>query len=99
MLRLKLATLGLIFAGLAFSTAASAKPMKNGSVYLFMPDGKMKKMRMADKSKIMEMLKDASPMGEEMAIVVWGNQVYVMKNHKMDNGQMAFDYWGFHGNR
>jgi hypothetical protein len=73
--------------------------MKNGSVYLFMPGGKMKKMSMANKSKIMEMLKDAEPMGEEMAIVVWGNKVYVMRNHKMENGQMAFDYWGFHGAR
>jgi hypothetical protein len=38
-------------------------------------------------------------MDDEMAIFVWGNKFYVVKNQKMKDGQMAFDYWGFHGTR
>jgi len=65
MRRLKLASLGLIFAALLFSSSAPAESMKNGSVYVFMPGGKMKKLSMPDKAKLMEMLKDVAPTGAE----------------------------------
>ncbi len=53
----------------------------------------MKEIKM-DKSKIEAMIKEADPIGEDMAVFVWGGKFYLMKNHKMANGQMSFDAFG-----
>ncbi len=95
---LKIAGLALVFAAFAFMSPASAAHMKNG-IFMIHPNGSMSALKMPDKSKIAEMIKDADPIGEDMVIMVWGGNFYMMKNHKMPNGQMSFDYWGFHGTR
>jgi hypothetical protein len=95
--RLKIAGLGLVFAAFAFMSPAAAR-MKN-MMFMVHPGGSMTALPMPDKKKIAEMIKEADPIGEDMVIMAWGGTFYTMKNHKMANGQMAFDYWGFHGTR
>jgi hypothetical protein len=96
--KLKIAGLGLVFAAFAFMSPASAAHMKN-MMFMVHPGGAMSALPMPDKKKIAEMIKDADPIGEDMVLMAWGGNFYLMKNHKMSNGQMSFDYWGFHGTR
>lgn len=83
----------------AMSVAASADDMKPGMMTMVTPDGKMTDMPMPSKDKIDMMLKSAQVMGEDMAIFYWGNKLYMVKNEKMPNGMMSFDYWGIHSTR
>jgi len=92
------AALGLVSVAMVFAAPAFADPMKDGSLTLIMPNGDMQSMSV-DKDKVAEMIKMATPMSDEMAIFAWGGKFYLLHNEKMKNGQMSFDYWGFHGTR
>ncbi|MGA2636795.1 hypothetical protein [Methylocella sp.] len=74
--RLKMIGLGLAFATFAFMSPASAEHLKNGTMFMVVPGGAMKEIKM-DKSKIEQMIKEAEPIGEDMAIFVWGGKFYV----------------------
>lgn len=79
------------------AVAVIADDMKNGSAMMVEPSGKMSNMAMPDKAMMDEMMKHAEPMPDGMLIVVWGQRLYIVKNEKMPDGKMTFDYWGLHG--
>jgi hypothetical protein len=97
MRHLTFAAIGLAFGAFAFMSPASAEHMKDGSMFLVGPDGSMKSLPRGDKAKILQMIKAADPIGEDMVVFVWGGKFYMMKNHKMDDGRMSFDAFGIHG--
>jgi len=82
------------------AAAVVADDMKNGSMTMVEPTGKMSAMGMpGDKAMMDDMMKHAVPMPDGMVIMVWGQKLYVVKNEKMPDGKMTFDYWGLHGQR
>ncbi len=98
MSRLKLAGFGILAIGCALSSPSLADEMKNGMMMMISPDGKTSTMPI-DKHKAEMMMKHAEKMDSDMAFFVWGNKLYAVKNEKMSDGKMSFDYWGLHGVR
>lgn len=87
----------VVIAAVAAGAAVIAQEMKNGTVMMVEPSGQMSSMPMPDKAKMDEMMKHAEEVKDGMVIVVWGQRLYVVKNEKMPDGKMTFDYWGLHG--
>ena len=87
----------VVIAAVAAGAAVIAQEMKNGTVMMVEPSGQMSSMPMPDKAKMDDMMKHAEEMKDGMVIVVWGQRLYVVKNEKMPDGKMTFDYWGLHG--
>jgi hypothetical protein len=93
----KKATVAAAVAVGLIAVAVIADDMKNGSAMMVEPSGKMSTMAMPDKSMMDEMMKHAEPMPDGMLVLVWGQRLYIVKNEKMPDGKMTFDYWGLHG--
>lgn len=84
----------------AIGVAVIAEDMKDGSMTMVEPSGKMVAMKNAsavDKAMMDDMMKHAEEVKDGMVIMVWGQRLYVVKNEKMPDGKMTFDYWGLHG--
>jgi len=82
--------------------AVIAEDMKDGSMMMVDPTGKMSTLKnasMVDKPMMDDMMKHAEEMKDGMVIMVWGQRLYVVKNEKMADGKMTFDYWGLHGQK
>ena len=79
------------------AVAVIADDMKNGTAMMVEPTGKMISMAMPDQAKMDDMMKHAEPVPDGMVIMVWGQRLYIVKNEKMPDGKMTFDYWGLHG--
>jgi hypothetical protein len=94
---LRITVLGVCAAACVLTSASFADDMKDGSMMMVMPDGKTAMMPMPDKAKMDMMMKKAEMVKDDMMVIVWGNQTYVIKNEKMADGKMLFDFWGLHG--
>jgi hypothetical protein len=90
-------TMAVVIAAAAAGAAVIAEEMKNGTMMMVDPSGKMSDMAMPDKAKMDDMMKHAEEVQDGMLIMVWGHKLYVVKNEKMPDGKMTFDYWGIHG--
>ena len=93
----KKVTVAVAVAAAVIAVAVVADDMKNGSTMMVEPTGKMTSMPMPDQAKMDDMMKHAEQMPDGMLIVVWGQRLYIVKNEKMPDGKMTFDYWGLHG--
>jgi hypothetical protein len=99
MSRFTLPTLAAATLLCSFSASALADDMPSNKIMMVTADGKMTMVAMPDKDMMAKMMKSAQVMGEDMAIFVFGTKLYVVKNEKMADGMMSFDYWGIHGTR
>ena len=93
----KKVTVAVAVAAAVIAVGVVADDMKNGSAMMVEPTGKMSNTAMPDKAMMDDMMKHAEPMPDGMLIVVWGQRLYIVKNEKMPDGKMTFDYWGLHG--
>ena len=93
----KKVTVAAAIAAAVIAVAVIADDMKAGTMMMVEPTGKMSDMGMPDKAKMDDMMKHAEQMPDGMLIVVWGQRLYIVKNEKMPDGKMTFDYWGLHG--
>lgn len=93
----KRVTMAAVIAAAAIGATVIADEMKSGTMMMVEPSGKMGNMAMPDQAKMEDMMKHAEEMKDGMLIVVWGQRLYVVKNEKMPDGKMTFDYWGLHG--
>ena len=78
----------------AFSAPGIAADAKNDKIMIMSPNGAMKSMAMPDKAMMDSMMQHATPVSDDMAILVWGTKTYMIKNEKMPDGKMTFDVWG-----
>ncbi|MEI9983151.1 MAG: hypothetical protein WDN69_08000 [Aliidongia sp.] len=72
----------------------SLPALADDKVMVISPKGQMSSMAMPDKAMMDSMMKHATPMNDDMAILVWGTKTYMVKNEKMPDGKMTFDVWG-----
>ncbi|HMA49041.1 MAG TPA: hypothetical protein VKP60_04755 [Magnetospirillaceae bacterium] len=93
----KKVTVAAAVAAAVIAVAVIAEDMKNGTAMMVEPSGKMSNMAMPDKAMMDDMMKHAEEVKDGMVIMVWGQKLYVVKNEKMPDGKMTFDYWGLHG--
>jgi hypothetical protein len=99
MITLKHAALAAVAASFTIAAPVLADEMKPGMMVMATADGKVMTMPMPSKDMVDAMRKNAQEMGTDMALFVWGSKVYLVKNEKMPDGKMSFDYWGLHGTR
>jgi hypothetical protein len=90
-------TVAAAVAAAVIAVAVVADDMKSGTLMMVEPTGKSSSMPMPDKAMMDDMMKHAEEVKDGMVIVVWGQRLYVVKNEKMPDGKMTFDYWGLHG--
>jgi len=90
-------TVAAALATAVIALAVVADDMKSGTLMMVEPTGKSSSMPMPDKAMMDDMMKHAEEVKDGMVIVVWGQRLYVVKNEKMPDGKMTFDYWGLHG--
>ena len=96
----KKVTVAAIAAAAVVGVAVIAEDMTNGSMTMVEPSGKVTQLKNAslvEKAKMDDMMKHAEEVKDGMVIMVWGQRLYVVKNEKMADGKMTFDYWGLHG--
>lgn len=96
----KKVTMAAVVAAAVAGVAVIADDMKNGAMTMVEPTGKMVALKNAstvDKAMMDDMMKHAEEIKDGMVIMVWGQKLYVIKNEKMADGKMTFDYWGLHG--
>ncbi|GEM_PF-5407359 len=96
----KKVTVAAVVAAAVAGMAVIADDMKNGSMTMVEPSGKVTELKNAatvDKAMMDDMMKHAEEMKDGMVIMVWGQRLYIVKNEKMADGKMTFDYWGLHG--
>jgi hypothetical protein len=91
---LKIAGLGLVFAAFTFTSSAFAEKMENGHIYHMSRKGEMTHLRALRADEAREMIKEAEPVKDPAAYIMYDGQLYRLSNHKMANGKMTFDVWG-----
>ena len=62
--------------------------MQNGSVMMFMPDGRMVSRKMTDQAMIASMVQKGKPLAAGQILVMSGGKVYILDDSKMANGKM-----------
>lgn len=88
-------TLSLLFATTcAFSAPAFAQDMmmKDGTIMMMMPDGRMSSMPMSDKMMSDMMMKDGKVMGASQIMMMSGGKIYMMEDKKMSDGKMMSEH-------
>ncbi len=91
---LKIAGLGLVFAAFTFTPTAFAEKMENGHLYHMTRKGEMAHLRALREDEARAMIKEAEPVKDPAAFIMYDNQLYRLTNHRMANGKMTFDVWG-----
>ena len=95
-------TVAALAAAALVGVAVIADDMKDGAMTMIAPTGQMSTMtnaNMVEKAKMNDIMKHAEEVKDGMIIMVWGQRLYVVKNEKMADGKMTFEYWGLHGEK
>ena len=74
------------FAGGAL--AADGRDVRENTIVLTNPNGRMVEMQMTDKAMQEMMLKDAMPMTAGVMMMMHGGKMYMVSDRKMPNGKM-----------
>ena len=88
-------TFALFFvAACAFTAPAFAEDMmmKDGTMMMVMPDGKMMNMPASDKTMSDMMMKDGKVMSGTHIMMMSGGKMYMMDDKKMSDGKMMSDH-------
>ncbi len=85
------------FAASALTVPALAQTMgesmmKDGTMMVMMPDGRMSTMQSSDKMMSDAMMKDGKPMTTTHMMMMSGGKVYMAEDKKMSDGKMMSEH-------
>jgi len=85
------------FAASALTVPALAQTMgesmmKDGTMTVMMPDGRMSTMQSSDKMMSDAMMKDGKPMTTTHMMMMSGGKVYMAEDKKMSDGKMMSEH-------
>ena len=94
----RLAGAGVVAAVCAFSSLAHAEQgLQPGDLLVVKPNGQISTLAMENARKIEMMRKEGEVVNGPVMIMEIDGKTYILKDHKMANGRMAFDWFTHEG--